>query len=266
MEQDLVGIQSDLAQGPAGLASAQQRVQSLRANNDRFDASAQRVNNIPAETLVSPLAADSRNVVPVEPTALGFYTPAVLALLLQHMGITLGALSAVRDRLLGTLELFRVSPVGAGNILVGKSLGYGLLLALVGVALTSGATLLLGVPSLGPPLYYWLSMGLTIFGAVALGFALSVIASTESQAVQLSMLVLLTSVFFSGFFLPLDQLFPLARTVSYLLPVTYGAIDLREVMLRGALPAWPYLLGPLVLGLVFYALATAGLRRQMRRA
>jgi ABC-2 type transport system permease protein len=202
----------------------------------------------------------------VQPTEIAFYTPAVVALLLQHMGVTLGALSSVRDRLLGTLELFRVSPVGPGNILIGKSLGYALLLGLVGLGLTSAATAFLGVPSLGSPTYYWIALGLTIFAAIGLGFALSSIAQTESQAVQLSMIVLLSSVFFGGFFLPLDQLFPQVRVVSYALPVTYGAIDLREIMLRGAVPDWPFLVGPLALGLLYYLLAALGLRNQMRRA
>ncbi len=212
------------------------------------------------------MAADLQNVAPVEPTAIGFYTPGVLALLLQHIGVTLSSLSGVRDRLLGTLELFRVSPVGAGHILVGKSLGFGLLLAAIALALTLAVTSVLEVPLLGGALLYWVSLGLVIFAAVGLGFALSVVAATESQAVQLSMLVLLASVFFGGFFLPTDLLFSWVRAVSYLLPVTYGAIDLREVMLRGATPDWPFLVGPAALGTAFYALALLGLRRQMRRA
>jgi ABC-2 type transport system permease protein len=182
------------------------------------------------------------------------------------MAVTLAALSSVRDRLLGSLELFRVSPISAGQILTGKSLAYALVLALVAVLLTAAATTFLGVPSLGEPLYYWLSVGLTIFSALAIGFALSTVAHSESQAVQFSMLVLLASVFFGGFFLPLEQLFPWVRVLSFVLPVTYGAIDLREVMLRGLAPELPYLLGPLALGLLFYIAATLGLRRQMQRA
>ncbi len=61
-------------------------------------------------------------------------------------------------------------------------------------------------------------------------------------------------------------MFPWVRSGSYLLPVTYGAVDLRDVMLRGARPDLPFLLGPVGLGLVFYLLAFVGLRRQMRRA
>jgi ABC-2 type transport system permease protein len=78
--------------------------------------------------------------------------------------------------------------------------------------------------------------------------------------------VLLASVFFGGFFLPIEQLFPWVQPLSYALPVTYGSQDLREVMLRGAMPAGEFLIGPLVLGLVFYAIAMFGLGRQMRRA
>jgi ABC-2 type transport system permease protein len=266
VEQELTGLGADLAQGPAGQSSALQRVQNMRGYNDRFEALARRINSIPPETLVSPFVAQAENVVPVQPTAIAFYTPAVLALLLQHIGVTLGALSTVRDRLLGSLELFRVSPVGPGNILMGKSLGYVFLLAAIGALLTSAATAFLKVPSLGSPLYYWLSVGLTIFAAVGLGFALATFARTDSQAVQLSMLVLLASVFFGGFFLRLDQLWPQVRPISFALPVTYGAMDLREVMLRGEAPQLPYLLGPLALGVLFYAIAMLGLRRQMRRA
>jgi ABC-2 type transport system permease protein len=266
MEYELLAMQADLARGPAGVPSAQQRAQNIRQQNEQLDAIAQRINRIPAETLVSPFEAAAQNMVPVEPTPIAFYTPAVLALLLQHMGVMLGALSTVRDRLLGTTELFRVSPASAGNIMIGKTLGYGLILGLVSALLSAAATLFLKVPSLGDPLVYWLSIGLTIFASVALGFAISVVAQTESQAVQLAMLVLLASVFFGGFFLPIEQLFPWVQPVSYALPVTYGSEDLREVMLRGTMPAAVFLIGPLVLGLVFYALAMFGLGRQMRRA
>ena len=266
VEQELLALQTDLAQGPAGAATAQQRVRNMQSHVGELDRMAQQINQIPPETLVSPFEAQTRNVVPVEPTPIAFYTPAVLALLLQHMGVMLGALSSVRDRLLGATELFRVSPASPSNLLVGKTLGYVLILGVVGFLLSLAATFFLNVPSIGRPVDYWLAVSLTIFASVALGFALSVFAESESQAVQLSMLILLASVFFGGFFLRIDQLFPWVQPLSYALPVTYGTIDLREVMLRGATPAWIYLVGPLGLGLLFYLIAMVGLGRQMRRA
>lgn len=265
IEQELALLQAEMDAGTLDPARALARVDTARARLDEYEALARQINAIPVETLVSPLTAELRNVAPIEPTAVSFYTPAVIALLIQHIAVTLTSMSAVRDRLLGSVDLFRVSPVGAGQILIGKSIGHGLLLLVVGAVLTWATTLLLGVPSLGHPAYYWLSIGVTIFASVALGFALSIVARTESQAVQLAMLILLTSVFFGGFFLPLNLMFSWVRGVSYALPVTYGAVNLRDVMLRGAAPDWTFVLGPTMLGLALNAVALYGLRRQMRR-
>ena len=77
--------------------------------------------------------------------------------------------------------------------------------------------------------------------------------------------IVVTSVFFGGFFLPLNLMFSWVRGVSYALPVTYGAVNLRDVMLRGAAPDWTFVLGPTILGLALNAVALYGLRRQMRR-
>ena len=74
---------------------------------------------------------------------------------------------------------------------------------------------------------------LLALAAVGLGFVLSLLASSERQAVQLSMLALLGVVFFSGFALPLHALEQPALSVSYALPATYGVVLLQDVMLRG---------------------------------
>ena len=47
---------------------------------------------------------------------MAFFAPAVLALVLQHMGVTLTALSMVRERLSGAMDIFRVAPVRALEI------------------------------------------------------------------------------------------------------------------------------------------------------
>ena len=82
----------------------------------------------------------------------------------------------------------------------------------------------------------------------------------------MSLLVLLASVFFSGFVLSIDQFTPAVRTVAYTLPVTHGIRLLQDLMLRGATnAAWQFL----ALGLI--ALVTLSgswllLRRSMTRA
>jgi len=58
-------------------------------------------------------------------------------------------------------------------------------------------------------------------------------STTTTQAVQYAMLLLLTSVFFTGFFLRLDNLITGVRVISWLLPATYGIQLLQNIMLRG---------------------------------
>ena len=68
--------------------------------------------------------AEPRNLAPVQPTVVAFFAPAVLALVLQHMGVTLTAMSLVRERLSGAMDLFRVAPLRALELLIGKYLAY----------------------------------------------------------------------------------------------------------------------------------------------
>jgi ABC-2 type transport system permease protein len=76
-------------------------------------------------------------------------------------------------------------------------------------------------------------LGLVLVASVGLGFLISLASRTDTQAVQYSMIVLLASLFFSGFFLAVDRLAYPARIISWLLPATFGISLLRDVMLRG---------------------------------
>ncbi len=93
---------------------------------------------------------------------------------------------------------------------------------------------------------------LLILASLGLGFVLSGISETDTQAVQYSMIALLLTIFFTGFVLPLEQLAAPVQVISYLIPATYGIQALHDVVFRGAVP------GPLILGgLAAYAAAMA---------
>jgi ABC-2 type transport system permease protein len=89
---------------------------------------------------------------------------------------------------------------------------------------------------------------------------------SERQAVQLSMLVLLASVFFSGFVLPLDQFTAPLRIAAYSLPVTHGIQLLQDLMLRGGTnQGWEVLvLG--AIGVLLFVVTSFTVRRNLRSA
>ncbi len=188
---------------------------------------------IPPEVLASPTTAVTVNVAPTAPSIVGFFAPAVLALVVQHMAVTLSALSFVRERLSGTMELFRVAPISPTELVVGKYLGFGLASGLLAAIVLALVILGLGVPLLGPVLGLVVIVALVVFASLGIGLLISVIADSESQAVQLSMLVLLASVFFGGVVQRVEDLRPAVQFVSNALPVTHGIALLQGIMLRG---------------------------------
>ena len=84
-----------------------------------------RSTQIPPEVVAAPTTVDVNNIAPSQPSVVGFAAPAALALMLQHMAVTLTALSFVRERLSGAMEMFRISPVNSLELVLGKYLGLG---------------------------------------------------------------------------------------------------------------------------------------------
>jgi ABC-2 type transport system permease protein len=186
-------------------------------------------------------------------------------LLLQHLSLTFGALSIVREYQLGAAELFYVAPLSSLETLLGKYLSY----LIFGVALTVILSLILiyvlQVPMLGSWYHYSLVMAALIFASIGIGFTLSVLSQTDSQAVQYSMIVLLTSVFFSGFFLSIESLWEPVRAVSWMLPATYAIILLQNIMLRGYLSSVFLLAVLLAIGVFFFFLSLLLMNLKMAR-
>jgi ABC-2 type transport system permease protein len=200
--------------------------------------------------IVSPFRSDVKSVAPVQPTNSDFFAPAVLALLLQHLAVTFAALSIVRERNVGTMELFRVSPLSAAEGLFGKYMSYMLFGAMIAAILSALLVFTLHMPMLGNWWNFTLVISGILFTSLGIGFAISIVSQTDSQAVQYSMIVLLASVFFSGFIMSLDMLSEPVRIISWLLPTTYGTILLRDIALRGSIPDWTMLGGLFAFGLV----------------
>jgi ABC-2 type transport system permease protein len=221
------------------------------------------VTSVPPEVIAAPARAEVVNWAPVTPTVIGFFTPAVLALVLQHMAVTLTALSLVRERLSGVMEVYRVAPVSTVEILLGTYAAYGIVSAVIAAAVIALTVFGLGVPMLGSPFELGGVVGLLIFASLGLGMLISSVSDSERQGVQLSMLVLLASVFFSGFVLPLDEFSAPVQWLAYLLPVTHGIQLFQDFMLRGTTYAdWQIAALGLIGGVLFLATAIS-LQRAM---
>ena len=221
---------------------------------------------VPPDVIAAPAEAVLDNVAPSRPTVVQYFGPAVLALILQHLAITLIALSVVRERSSGLFELFRISPISTFELVTGKLIAYGIFAG--AVALLTISLLVIGfhVPILADPGWIALVVLLLVAASLGLGLLVAAVSDSEPQAVQLSLLLLLASVFFSGYVLAIDQFSEPVRSLIYALPVANGIRLLEDFMFRGAtVVSWQIgLMAALAAG--YIALAWALLRRVMARA
>ena len=226
--------------------------------------STEQLTTIDPDVLVRPFTVDTESVIPTDIDPTDYFTPAALALLLQHLALTFAALSLVRDRSTGLFELLRIGPLSSMQILFGKCAAYLIVGSAVAAALTASATLWLGVPFSGDVAWYAAMVVGVLLASLALGMVLSSISSTESQAVQFAMLTLLAGMFFSGFILGLDNLAYPVKYISWTLPVTYGIRSFQTVMLLGERPATEDVVGLAALVVVYGSIAVFALRRSLR--
>ena len=225
-----------------------------------------RVENLSPDVIAEPTTAKTQNVAPSEPSVLNFFGPAVLALVIQHLAITLSALSMVRERLSGQIDLFRVAPVNALEVLTGKYVAFALLSLFVTAVVGALMVFALHIPVLSGYLTAMLIVLLLTFASLGVGLLISLVADSERMAVQLAMLVLLASVFFSGFVLPVQDFIGPVQYLAYALPVTHGIATLQDAMLRGTVTE-PWMLAALAgIGLVLYLVSLLRMQAVLRSA
>jgi ABC-2 type transport system permease protein len=78
------------------------------------------------------------------------------------------------------------------------------------------------------------------------------------------MMLLIASVFFTGFFMDLDRFSAPIKTIARFLPATYGIRLLQNIALRGELSPANWLSSLAVYAVVAFAVAWLLLRRAMK--
>jgi ABC-2 type transport system permease protein len=258
---DLRQNTNQLSDSPGSSDARLARLDKIDQDLTDLDGQLAQFQSVDPSIIVSPFRSETKSVANIQPSISDFFAPAVLALLLQHLAVTFAALSIVRERNVGTMELFRVSPLSAGEALFGKYISYLLFGGVIAAILSALLVFALHVPMQGNWGYFALVIGAILFTSLGIGFIISIVSQTDSQAVQYSMIVLLASVFFSGFILSLDMLWEPVRVISWLLPTTYGTLLLRGIALSGSDPNWLLLGGLIAIGLVLMFISWRLMRR-----
>jgi len=218
----------------------------------------------PSEKIISPVKETYTNLRGSAYSLVVFYAPSVLALLVQQLAVTLASLGLVRERQMGSFEMFRVSPLKLSQILIGKAMAYVLYVTIAGIILV-GLLTLLNVPlpvNIGQTAVLLIALATA---SVGIGFLISAVSRTDSQAIQLTMLFLLLSIFFTGFFLPIQGFNWPAWIIAALIPMTHAIEGFQDLMLAGTDLTSGAFTGLILIMLLSYGMVLLIMRRQYRK-
>ena len=193
--------------------------------------------------------------------------PGVIPLLLMLIPAMLSTLSVVREKELGSITNFYVTPVTRVEFLVGKQLPYVLLAMLNFLLLTLMALLVFGVPITGSLLTLTLGAFLYVIAATAMGLVISTFTRSQIAALfATAILTLIPAVEFSGMINPVSSIEGLGRWIGEVYPTTHFLTIARGTFSKALnLPdLWTSLIPLLIAGPVLVGLAVVLLRKQER--
>ena len=195
-----------------------------------------------------------------------FMVPAVIAMVLMIVLMTLGAMAIVRERETGTMEQLIVTPLDPRALMIGKLAPYAGV-GMIEVLLTTAiAVLWFRIPLRGSFVELIGLSFLFVLVVLAIGLLVSTMARTQQQAMMSSMFFIMTPmIYLSGFLFPIENMPAPIRAVTYFLPLRYFAEIVRGLFLKGAglSTLWPNALALAVFAVGLTLLAARRFRKTL---
>ncbi len=163
-----------------------------------------------------------------------YNVPAVIGVIVLLMCLLLTAMAVVREREVGTLEQLLVSPLSAGELILGKTIPVAGI-AMVQMALvTTVALAWFGIPLRGSIPALLLAAILFIVAGLSLGLFISTVSSTQQEAFLSMFMFILPAIILSGFLYPVDTMPPLFQKLTLFNPLRHFLEVVRAIFLKGA--------------------------------
>ncbi|MBI5116878.1 ABC transporter permease [Candidatus Poribacteria bacterium] len=169
-----------------------------------------------------------------ELTSENFFVPGLIGLVMMMSTTVLTAMSIVREKERGTIEMLMVSPITRAELVLGKIFPYFVIAFINVLTLVAVSMLLFGVPFRGSMALLLALSALFLLTALAFGVFLSTLATSQQGAWTLCMLTtMLPSFLLSGFIFPIESMPWGVRVVTFIVPVRYFIVILRGIIMKG---------------------------------
>lgn len=187
-----------------------------------------------SEALTGPVNIETRFRYNPDIKSLVAMVPAVIPLLLMLIPAMLAALAVVREKELGSITNFYVTPTTRLEFLLGKQIPYILLSMVSFLLLTAFAVTVFRVPLTGS--FTALAIGALLYVTVATALGLLISAFMRSQIAALfgtAVLTLLPAAEYSGMIEPVSSLEGAGRVIGQIYPTTHFLTISRGTFTKG---------------------------------
>ena len=162
------------------------------------------------------------------------FVPGVMALVLMLVCVMMTAISIVKEKETGTMEILLVSPFKPVLVILSKAVPY-LFLSLINVvSILLLSVFALDLPVNGSLLLLFAESTLFIITCLTLGIFISIKTSSQQVAMLISLMgMLLPTMLFSGFMFPIENMPLPLQIISNAVPAKWFYIIVKSIMIKG---------------------------------
>lgn len=162
------------------------------------------------------------------------FVPGVMALVLLLVCVLMTSVSIVKEKEMGTMEILLVSPFNPFLVVVSKAIPYFVVSLINLVVILLLSVYLLDMPIKGSIPLLFAESSLLILTALSLGLLVSTVASSQQEAMIISLMgMLLPTMILTGFMFPLENMPRPLQIVANIVPSKWYYIIVKSIMIKG---------------------------------
>jgi ABC-2 type transport system permease protein len=189
-----------------------------------------------------------------------FYVPGVLVVVVSLITLLLTSMAVVREKEIGTMEQILVTPITPAEFILGKTLPFAIVGAVVVLLVTAIGVFWFEVPMHGNPWLLFAGAGLYVLAMLGAGLLISTVSRTQQQAMITTFFFFFPAMLLSGFAFPIANMPVAVQYLTWINPLRYFLEIIRAIFLKGVGIdiLWPKFL---VLGVMTVTLLSLAVRR-----
>lgn len=179
--------------------------------------------------------ATSKTLIRFNPTleSINYMGPGIVGLLLTIISLFFASISIVREKEQQTMDTLLISRLTPIEIYLGKAIPTSII-GLINMSLGIAVVMIwFRVPVRGNLIYLFLASVIFLAALLAYALLISVITSTQQQALFFAWFTMLTFMLLSGLFTPIENIPSGLRILADINPIRYLIKIIREIFLKG---------------------------------